>query len=87
MDQDIFEFAIINAIATLPEPENLPARELAAAIFVETHSTEQIKNMITRLKVFDVSKTLIRPDNESSRCVKMFIDSIRQKASRSIKID
>lgn len=88
MDQDIFEFAIIRTVAILPEPENSATRETTAFAFVWTHSTEQIEEMIKRLKIFSFAETIANPDNESSKWLNLFIDSIRQKTGeKNIKID
>jgi hypothetical protein len=84
MDQDIFEFITINAIATLPEPDNSLVRELVAVVFVETHSTEQIEEMIKKLKVFNLFETLAHPNNKSSKWFNLFIDSILQKKSEKV---
>ena len=88
MNQDIFELATINAIAILPEPDYTAIKEATAFIFVETHSIEQIEEMITKLKVFNLAKSLVSSTDESPKWVKLFIESMRQKASeKSIKID
>ena len=84
MNQDIFEFATIHAIAILPEPDNSTIKEITASIFVETHSIEQIEEMITRLKVLNLVETLTHPNNESSKWTNLFIDSIRQKALKKV---
>ncbi|WNY24903.1 hypothetical protein [Methanolapillus millepedarum] len=88
MNQEIFEFATINAIATLPESSNSTLKEFTASVFVETHSIEQIEKLITKLKVFNLFETIAHPNNESSKWLNLFIDLIRQKVNeKSIRID
>jgi len=78
--KDIFEFATIKAIASLPEPDNQTIKEATATIFVETHNAEQIEEMIKNLHVFTLMESITQPGNESLKWVNSFIDSIRQKA-------
>jgi|GEM_PF-3284939 len=87
MNQEIFEFATINAIAALPEPANSTLKEFTAFVFVETHSIEQIEELITKLKVFNFFETINHPNTESSKWLNLFIDSIRQKVNEKSKID
>lgn len=79
MSREIFEFAAINPVAKLPEPDNSTLKEIIATAFVETHNTEEIEELITKLRVFNLVETITYPDENSLKWVNMFIVTIRQK--------
>jgi outer membrane protein assembly factor BamA len=80
MNKEIFELAAINAIATFPETDNSTLKEFIATLFTETHSSEQIDELIKQLTYLNLFETIANPNSEASKGLQSFINLIRQKA-------